>query len=101
MNLIDNIYFILSFRRAVFHLLTDLADIIHTVIRRRIDLYHIHGVARCNRLTGRTLSTWAAVYGMLTVNRFCKYLCNGGLTGSPRSTKQICMPDSVCFDLIF
>ena len=101
MNLIDNVDFVFSFRRTVFHLLTDLADIIHTIIRCRIDLDHIHGVARCDRPAGRTLSTWAAVYGMLTVDRLCKYLRNGCLTGSPGSTKQIRMSDPVCFDLIF
>ena len=34
------------------------------------------------------------------VNR-SKYLCDGRLTGSPGSTKQIRMPDPVCFDLVF
>ena len=38
---------------------------------------------------GRALSTRAAVYRMLTVDRLCKYLCDGRLTGSPGSTKQI------------
>ena len=101
MNLIDNVDFVFAFRRTVFHLLTDLADVIHTVIRCGIDLDHIHGVARCNRLAGRALSTRAAVYRMLTVDRLCKYLCDGRLTGSPGSTKQIRMPDPVCFDLVF
>jgi hypothetical protein len=87
MNLIDNVYFVFSFGRTVFHFLTDLTDIVHAIVGRRIDLDHIHGTARRNRFTGRTFPTRAAIHRMLTVDCFCKNFCDRRFTGSSCSAK--------------
>lgn len=70
-------------------------------IAEKIIRFHVIANSDTKADQNLKLSTRAAVYRMLTVDRLCKYLCDGRLTGSPGSTKQIRMPDPVCFDLVF
>ena len=100
MHLIDNIDLISAFRRTICYLFTDLTDIIHAVIRRRIDLDHIHRCACCDCLTHLAFSARTSVHRMFTVHRFGKYLGNRRLAGTSCSTEQICMADPACPDLI-
>ena len=101
MHFVDNIHFIFSFSRCIFHFFTDLPDIFHSVIRCRIDLYDIHGIACRDGTAGFTGSTRTSIYRMFAVHCFCKNLGCRRLTGSPRSAKEICMSDPVRFYLIF
>ena len=69
MNLIDNIYFITSLNRGILYLFPDIPDILHTVIRSRIDFEYIKRTLCVNCLTGRTGITGISIDRMLTVYR--------------------------------
>ena len=100
MNLINNIYFIFTFCRAVRNLFSDLTYIIHTIVRCSIDLDHIHCSSCLDCLTHGTFITGAAIYGMLTVDCLRQnfgYCC---FTGSSGAAKQIRMADTVMLNLI-
>ena len=99
-NLVDNVYLIVSFSRTIGHLLTDLTDIVNAVIGRCIDLDHVHGGASLYRLTHVTFTTGTSIYRMLAVYCFCQYFCNGSLTGSSGAAKQIRVTNTVMLDLI-
>ena len=100
MNLINNIYFIFTFCRAVRNLFSDLTYIIHTIVGCSIDLDHIHCSSCLDCLAHGTFITGAAIYGMLTVDCLRQnfgYCC---FTGSSGTAEQIGMSDSVRFYLI-
>ena len=99
-HLINDIHFITSFCWTVGDLFPDFTNVIDTIVGSRIDFNHIHGIACGNRLTNCTLSTRASVYRVFTVNCFCKYLGNRCFSGSPCSTEQVCVSDTICFNLI-
>ena len=101
MDLIYNIDFVPSFCRPVRHLLADLADIVHAVVGRGINLYHIHRRARGDRSAHGAFPAWASIYRMLAVYRFRKYLCHSRLSSSPCPAEQIRMSDPFCFYLVF
>ena len=100
MNLIDNIYFITSLNRGILYLFPNIPDILHTVIRSRIDFEYIKRTLCVNCLTGRTGITGVSIDRMLTVYRLCKKLCNRSLTSTSCTTKKIGMPYSVINNLI-
>ena len=100
MHLVDDIDFIPALCRTVRHLLTDLSDIIDTVVGGRVDLDHIHGRAGRYGPARLTFPAGASVHRMLTVHRFGKYLCHCRLAGSPCPAEQIGMSDTVGPDLI-
>jgi 1,2-phenylacetyl-CoA epoxidase PaaB subunit len=87
MNLVNDVDFVFSLGRAVFHFLTDLTNVIHTIVGCRIDLNYIHGIARCDCFAGRTFPTGTAIHRMFAVDRLCKNLGDRRLTGSSGSTK--------------
>ena len=100
MHLIDDVHFVLSLRGTVRYLFPDLTDIVHAVVGRRVDLDHIHRRSRRDRTAHRALAAWASVHRMLAVDRLCKYFRYRCLSCSACSAEQICMPDTVRFDLI-
>ena len=87
MHLIDNVDFVFSFGRTVLHLLADLADVVDAVVGSRIDLNHVHGIARRNRPACRTFPARTPVHRMLTVDRLRKNLGNRRLSRSSGSAK--------------
>ena len=99
-HLVYDINFVFSFCRAVCYLFPDFTDIIYTVIGCRINFDNIHGTSCRNCFTACTFSTRASIYGMFAVDCLGKYFCDGCLTGSSRSTEQICMADTVCLYLV-
>ena len=100
MHLVDDIDFISALCRTVCHLLTDLPDIVNTVIGGRIDLDHIHGRAGRYGPACLTFPAGASVHRVLTVHRLRKYLRHGRLACSPCPAEKICMSDPVGPDLI-
>ena len=100
MNLINNIYLIPPFCRAVRYFLPDLADIIHAVVRRRVDLDHIHRSSRRHRTAHGTLAARTSVLWMLAIHRLGKYLRHASLTRSAGPAEQIRMPDAPRLDLV-
>ena len=101
MHLIDDVDPVCSLSRRILNLLTNLTDVLNTIVRCRINFHHIHGTSRCNGLAGRAFVAWASVHRMLTVNRFGKDLCNGSLAGSAGAAKQIRMSDTSAGNLVF
>ena len=101
MDLIDDIDLVASFCRPVSYFFPDFPDIVHTVIRGRVDLDHVHRVPCRNRPAGRALSAGAAVHRVLTVHGLGKDFCHRGLSGPPGPAEQICMSDPPGGYLIF
>ena len=87
MHLINNVNLEAAFRWTIRHFLTDLSNIIHTIVRCRINLNHIHRCTGCNRLAHRTLSAWTSIHRMFTIHRLGKYLCHSRLSCSTSSAK--------------
>ncbi len=100
MHLIDDIYFIFTFCRAV-STSSRISRILSTPLLDAASISITFIEFLPDRLAHRHILTWASVYRMLTVDCLCKYLCNRCLTGSSRSAEQICMSDTVRIDLIF
>ena len=100
MNLIYDIDLIPSFRRPVRHFLTDLTDIVHAVVGRRVDLNHVHGCARRDRPAHGTFPARAPVRRILAIHRLCKYLRHASLPRSARPAEQVRMSDTPRLDLI-
>ena len=101
MHLIDDIHFISPFCRTVSHLFPDLTNVVHAVIRCRIDLDDVHRSACRNGFAHFTFPTGTSAHRVLTVYRFSKYFCRRGLSRPPGPAKQVCMADPVCPDLVF
>ena len=100
MHLIYNVYFVPPLCRTVGDLLPYLTDIVHTVVGRRVNLDHIHRRACRDGPAHLTLPARTPVHRMLTVDRLCKNLSHGSLSGSPGPAEKIRMSDTVRFDLI-
>ena len=69
MNLVDNVYLIVSFCRAIGHFLADFTDVVHTVVGCGIDLDHVHRGAGLYRLTHFTFTTGASIYRVLAAEQ--------------------------------
>ena len=99
-NLVNNVNLIIALCGTVGYFLTDLTDIVHTIVGSRIDLDHIHGRSGLDRPAHLTLITGTSVYRIPAVDCLCKDLCHCCFTGSPCSAKQIGMTDTVRLDLV-
>ena len=100
MHLVNNVNLVFSLCRAVRYFFPDLPDIVHAVVRCRINLYDIHRSPGGNALTCRAFSTGTSVYRVFTIYCFCKNLCNCRLSGTPGTAKQISMSYAIGFDLV-
>ena len=97
----DDVDFVFTFCGAVGNFLSDLSNVIYTVVGCSINLDHVHGCSRRNGFAHGTFPAGASVHRMLTVHCFRKDLCHRCLSGSAGSAEQIGMSDSIRFDLIF
>ncbi len=100
MHLIDNIYFVLAFCRAIRNLFPDLTDIIHTVIGCSIDLDHVHRSACLNGFAHLTLTQGLPFTGCSQFTAFARIFATVVLPVPRCSAEKICMSDTVCVDLI-
>ena len=89
MYLIDDIHLVSSLRRTILDLLPDTADVINTVVRRRVDLHHIHICAGCDITAHITFSAWTAVHRMLAVDRAGEYLRRRGFARAARAGEKV------------
>ena len=100
MNLVDDIDLIPALRRAVRNFLPNLPNIVHTIVRCRVNLYDIHGSSSLNSPAGLTLIAWTSVHGMLAIHRLSQYLSHCCLSCAACSAKQVRMSNSVGLYLI-
>ena len=101
MYLIDDEHALADLCRRVARLIAQVADVVHTVVGRRVNLGHVQHRAVQNAAARRTLVARIAVHRMLAVDRPGKYLCNTRLASSPGTTEKVCVSYSVCQYLIF
>ena len=100
MHLIEDINLVFTLCWTISHFLTDLTDVVNTVVGGCIDLDHIHGSSRLNGLAHGTFIAWAAIYRMFTVYCLRQDLCNRSFSGTTRSAEQVCVSDTVRLDLV-
>ena len=101
MHLINNINPVPPFCGRILNLFPNFSDIFHTIVGSRINLNYVHRTAGYNALAALTLSAWASVNRMFTVDCLCKNLGNGSFSGSPCSAEQIGMTNALPGYLIF
>ena len=101
MHLIDNVDFIFSLSGGISNFITDLTNIIHTIVGCGVNLYDIHRSTGSNRPAGCTLPAGVTVHRVFAVDRFRKNLCHGCFTGTSGAAEQISMSDPVRHNLIF
>ena len=102
MYLINDVDLVAPFRRRVFDLSDQLPHLFDAAVGCRVDLDHIHRIARSDRRTGRALSAGAAILcRMLTVDGSGKNPRHRRLSRAARAGKQIRVPDTVCMQLVF
>ena len=100
MNLVDDVDFVFTFCGAVGNFLSDLSNVIYTVVGCSINLDHVHGSSCLDCFTHSAFITGTSIDRMFTVDRFGKDLRHCGLTGSSGPAEQICMSDTICIDLV-
>ena len=100
MNLVDDVDFVFTFCGAVGNFLSDLSNVIYTVVGCSINLDHVHGSSCLDCFTHSAFITGTSIDRMFTVDRFGKDLRHCGLTGSSGPAEQIGMADAVMPDLI-
>ena len=83
MNLVDNIHPIFCVNGSIVSLVTQITDIVNTVVAGGVDLDNVKYRAVVNTLANRTFVAGIAVVGMRTVDRLGKNLGAGCLTRSP------------------
>ena len=101
MYLVDDIHALFDRNRRKYGLLAQLADIVHAVIGRSIDLDDIHDASVLDAEAGRALAAGIAVHGVLAVERLGKYLRAGRFARAARSDEQIRVRGATCRYLIF
>ena len=101
MHLVDDIHALFDRDRRKHGLLAQLADVIHAVIGRSVDLDNVHDAAVLDAEAGGALAAGIAVHGVLAVERLGKYLRAGGLARAARSDEQIRVRGAACRYLIF
>ena len=89
--LVDDEHTLADLCRRVARLIAQVADIVHTVVGRRVNLGHVQHRAVQNAAARRTLVARIAVHRMLAVDCAREDLRTGGLAGAARACKQICM----------
>ena len=89
--LVDDEHALADLCRRVARLIAQVADVVHAVVGRRVNLGHVQHRAVQNAAARRTLVARIAVHRMLAVDRAREDLRTGGLTGAARACKQICM----------
>ena len=100
MHLVDDIDLVFTLGGRVGYLVADLSDVVHAVVGGCVHLHHVQNAAVVDASADLALTAGVTVLGMQAVDCLGKYFCDGCLTGSSRSTEQICMADTVCLYLV-
>ena len=98
-NLVDDVHAIVSGLRRIFHLFAQVANLIDTVVARRVDFQNVQTVFIQKSLTCRAYAAGIAVFRMLTVDRARQYLRCRGLARAARAAEQIRMRDAPAHNL--
>ena len=93
MDLVDDVHFILGFRRHEHDFVTDAADIVDTVVTGGVHFDDVEKRAVDDAFTDLAFITWVTVNGVLTVDRTGEDLRDGGLTGASGSAEKIRVTD--------
>ena len=91
MHLVYDINAVFRPRGDVIHVLAQLPDIFNTVIRRRINLRHVHYRAVRNPPANLTFITGRAVFRVKAVYRAGKNLRRRGFARTARPAKKVCV----------
>ena len=100
-NFVHNVHLVLPRHGRILHLFAKVAHLVHAVVGSGVNLVDIQVFRTSERLTRRALSARRAVYGAFTVDCLRENFRNTRLTRSARAAKQICVPDTSAFDLVF
>ena len=100
-HLVDDIHTLFDRNGGEHGFLTQLTDIVYTVVRCRINFDHIENTAVLNAEAGGAFAAGVAVFGMLAVERLGKNFCAGGLTSASRAYKQVRMGQPAGDYLVF
>ena len=101
MHLIDDIHLIPANRREICHLVTQVADVIHTAVGGSIHLNNIQHGAGVNSLADFTFPARVGFGSIEAVDRFGKDFGAGRLAGTARSGEQVGMADASRRNLVF
>mgnify|MGYP006961793533 CR=1 FL=1 len=91
MNFVDDINFVRAVGRHVFDVLTQLSDLIHTVVGRTVDFVNVYCMAGRNVLAGTALVAGGGGRFRLTIQCLGQNARNSGLARSPRAGEKQCM----------
>jgi hypothetical protein len=100
-NLVYDVNPVFKIRRRINDLISDITDVINTVVRCGVHFKHVCGRTRVDRLTSGAFAARASVYGRQTVDRLGKDLRAGGLSGTSRAAEKICVRKLVVCNLVF
>ena len=101
MRLVDNIYPIFALAWRIDRLFPKLAHIIHAIVARRVNLYHVKRGPQINIVAGFTLHTRISVNRVLAVHRHREDFRAGGFACSARTGKQVRVRRFASHDFIF
>ena len=93
MHFVDDVDPVFPFRRLIADFFADLPNIVDTIVRRSVDLYHIDRIPGKDRAADVTFIARASVDRMLAVDRTRKDLRHRCLTRSARSAEKISVAD--------
>ena len=99
MHLVDDVHALFDRGRRIARLLADVADVVHTIVRGRVDLDHIEHRPVQNAAAGRALAAWVAVFRMLAVDRARQDFGAGGLACAARTGKKVGMRQAAADEL--
>ena len=100
-DFIDDINLIAGLRRRKLHIFPQIANLVDAPVRCGIDLINIHRHAVINQFTGTAVIAGRRRRPLLAVQSFRQDFGGAGLTGSPRSGKQIGVGNTPRHDRIF
>ena len=98
-DLVDDIHTHFDRARRIDRVVAQHADRVHTVIRRRVDLQHVHAAALVDGPAGRAHAAGIAVVRIFTVDRLGQDLGAGGLARAARAGEQVRMAEPARLEL--
>ena len=101
MHLVDDIYPHFHLRRRINGVVPQVADVVHAVVGRGVDLQHVHAGAGIDGLAGFADVAGVTVVGIQAVDRLRQNLGAAGLARAPGAGEQIRMAHFPGHDLGF
>ena len=101
MHLVDDINALAHLGRGIDRVVAQAAHVIHAVVRRRIDLQHVHARAGIDAPAGRAAVARIAVDRVLAVDGLGQNFCAGRLARAARAGEQVGVAGLAGEDLVF